>query len=339
MTLALGIDGGGTKTHALVVSDAGDLRGFATNGPSNWEGVGLRGARDAIADAIARALAQAGGTLAELSASAFGLAGLDWESDTPRLRSVIDQLGLPCPYTLVNDSFVALRAGTDGACGVVLIAGTGSVAAGRNAAGRTFRTLGEGPMLGDVGAASDVSDAAVRAVANAYTGRGPATLLTEELCTLAGCRSPAEFLEQYSRGIEPAARNAAPAVVRASEEGDEVARGIVRWAGTALGESAVLVARQLDLLEERFDVVLSGGLFRAGSLLLTEALEAALRPQAPGARLLPLQTPPVVGAALLALDALDVRVPASERRALDQAAATAVRERPWMQRGGAPAPP
>ena len=76
--------------------------------------------------------------------------------------------------------------------GIVLVAGTGAVAAGRNRAGKTFRTLGQGPILGDEGAASDVSDDAVRAVANAYTGRGPATALTEELCTLAGCRSSAE---------------------------------------------------------------------------------------------------------------------------------------------------
>jgi N-acetylglucosamine kinase-like BadF-type ATPase len=330
VTLALGVDGGGTKTHAAVVTGAGELLGLATNGPSNWEGVGLRGARDAIADAAARALAQAGAGMADVRAAAFGLAGLDWASDTPRLEGMIDQIGLPCGHTLVNDSFVALRAGTDAPRGVVLVAGTGSVAAGRNAAGRTFRTLGEGPMLGDVGAASDVSDAAVRAVADAYTGRGPATVLTEELCTLAGCRSPDELLEQYSRGVEPA-RNAAPAVVRAAEEGDAVAGGIIRWAGAALGESAVLVARRLDMLEEPFDIVLSGGLFRAGSRLLMQALEETLRPSAPRARLVPLAPPPVVGAALLALDALDVHLTAADRRRLDDAAIAAVRERPWAR--------
>ena len=79
-------------------------------------------------------------------------------------------------------------------------------------------------ILGDVGSASDVSDAAVRAVADAYLGRGPETTLTELLCTLAGCRSAAEFLEQFSRGIEPP-RAAAPTVLRAAEAGDRLRFG------------------------------------------------------------------------------------------------------------------
>ena len=227
--------------------------GFATNGPSNWETVGLRGAADSLRDATVKALAPTGKGVRDLKAAAFGLAGVDWPSDFPRVNGVIDQLELGCDHVLVNDSMVALRAGTRDRHGVVLVAGTGAVAAGVNRAGETFRTLGQGMMLGDVGSASDVSDAAVRAVADAYLGRGPETNLTELLCTLAGCRSAAEFLEQFSRGIEPP-RTAAPTVLRAADAGDAVALRIVRWAGSSLGDTAVVVARHLDMLDDEFDI-------------------------------------------------------------------------------------
>jgi N-acetylglucosamine kinase-like BadF-type ATPase len=331
VTIVLGVDGGGSKTHAVIVDDQGQLLGFATNGPSNWETAGLRGAQDAIREAAERALSFGGRRFDELRSAAFGLAGLDWDSDVPRLTGMVDGMGLPCEYALVNDAFVALRAGVPDGYGVVLVAGTGAVAAGRNRAGKTFRTPGQGAILGDEGSASDVSDEAVRAVANAYTGRGPATALTEELCSLAGCRSAEELLEQYSRGVQ-APRTAAPAVMRAAAAGDEVARRIVAWAGRALGESAVLVARRLDMLDQRFDVVLSGGLFRTGSEQLLGVMSEVVHPHAPGARLSPLSPPPVVGAALMALDRLGLTLDGEHRRALEQATGDAVRQRPWMTR-------
>jgi N-acetylglucosamine kinase-like BadF-type ATPase len=301
MTLVLGIDGGGTKTHAVIADADGAVLGFATSGPANWEVVGLRGAGESLREASRRALQAAGAEVADLAAAVFGLAGIDWDSDAPRMTAEADQLGLACPAELTNDSFIALRAGTPAGIGVIVIAGTGAISAGRSPGGRTFRTLGQGAEFGDTGSASDVSDAALRAVANAYTGRGPQTELTELLCSLYGCRSAAELLERASRGGERS-RSAAPTVLRSAEGGDEVARGIVRWAGRELGESAVLAARQLDMTGQEFDVVLAGGLFRGESTILIEALEACVHAEAPGARLVPLDTAPVAGAALMALD-------------------------------------
>ncbi len=324
MSLVLGIDGGGSKTHAVVTDDEGNLMGFATNGPSNWETVGLRGAADSLNDAVSKALAPTGKGMRDLKAAAFGLAGVDWPSDVPRMNGVIAQLGLGCDHELVNDSIVALRAGTSDRHGVVLVAGTGAVAAGVNRAGDAFRTLGQGVMLGDVGSASDVSDAAVRAVADAYVGRGPQTSLTELLCSLAGCHSAEEFLEQYSRGIEPP-RTAAPTVLRAAEAGDAVAVRIVRWAGSSLGETAVVIARRLDMLADEFDVVLAGGLFRGASTLLEQAVQDALGPHVPGARLVRLEPPPVVGAVLMALEQYGVELTPAQRRSLDAQVTAAVR--------------
>lgn len=327
MNLVLGVDGGGSKTHAVVADDEGRLLGFATNGPSNWETVGLRGAADSLRDAAVKALSPTGRGVRDLKAAAFGLAGVDWPSDVPRVNGVIDQLELGCDHVLENDSMVALRAGTRDRHGVVLVAGTGAVAAGVNRAGKTFRTLGQGVILGDVGSASDVSDAAVRAVADAYLGRGPETTLTELLCTLAGCRSAAEFLEQFSRGIEPP-RAAAPTVLRAAEAGDAVALRIVRWAGSSLGDTAVVVARNLEMLDDEFDTVLSGGLFRGASALLEAAVLEAVRPHAKGARLVRLDPPPVLGAVLMALEQYGVELDIDQRRSLEAQVTAAVRRPP-----------
>jgi N-acetylglucosamine kinase-like BadF-type ATPase len=301
VTLVLGIDGGGTKTHAVIADSDGTVRGFATSGPANWEVVGLRGAGESLREAVGRALQAAGAEVPDLAAAALGLAGMDWDSDTPRMTAEVETLGLAGPVEVTNDSFIALRAGTSAGVGVVVIAGTGAIAAGRASDGRTFRTLGQGAEFGDTGSASDVSDAALLAVANAYTGRGPATELTELLCTLYGCRSAAELLERASRGDERS-RSAAPTVLRSAENGDEVARGIVRWAGRELGESALLAARRLEMTGGDFDLVLAGGLFRGDSALLLETLAACVHAEAPGARLVQLDTAPVAGAALMALD-------------------------------------
>jgi hypothetical protein len=104
-------------------------------------------------------------------------------------------------------------------------------------------------------------------------------------------------------------------VLRSAEGGDEVARGIVQWAGRELGASAVLAARQLDMTGDEFALVLAGGLFRGESTILMEALEGCVRAEAPSVRLMQLDTAPVAGAALMALDrtAGGVSAPAAER--------------------------
>jgi N-acetylglucosamine kinase-like BadF-type ATPase len=297
----LGVDGGGSKTHALVADPQGEVLGFATAGRSNWEDIGLEAAGAALAEAVGGALDAAGVTPAELAASAFGLAGLDWDSDRPILAALVDPLGLAGPRRLENDSFIALRAGTSQPFGVVVIAGTGHVAAGRDPAGRTFRTYGLGPMYGDFGSATDVAEEAVRAVADACTGRGPATTLSRLLPPLAGCAEPEELLQALSRGLV-ALPAAAPLVLSEAEAGDTAAQAIVLRAGTSLGEAAALVAGRLELGQEPFEMVMAGGLFAGRNRLLETTLIEVVHRVAPRAAPVHLHCKPVVGAALEALD-------------------------------------
>jgi N-acetylglucosamine kinase-like BadF-type ATPase len=297
----LGVDGGGSKTHALVADERGEVLGFASSGRSNWEDTGLEAAGAALAEAIGGALAAAQVPPGALAASAFGLAGLDWDPDRPMLGALLDPLGLAGPRRLENDSFIALRAGASQPFGVVVIAGTGHVAAGRDPAGRTVRTLGLGPMYGDFGSATDVAEEAVRAVADAYTGRGPATSLSRLLPPLAGCASAEQLLQRLSRGLVPLPE-AAPLVLQEAEAGDPACRQIVLHAGASLGESAAVVARRLGLGGQRFEMVMAGGLFRSRNRLLEGTLVDTMARQAPQAVPVHLTCKPVVGAALDALD-------------------------------------
>lgn len=143
-------------------------------------------------------------------------------------------------------------------------AGNGSVVAGRNDQGATFRSVGMGPMFGDTGSATDLSEAGVKAVAEAYLGRGPATSLTELLCARSGVRSLVELLEGVARArIDPVPF--APTIIRAAEDGDAVAVALLASAVRTLGTTAAHVARQLHLEGVAFDLVLAGSMLGAKS--------------------------------------------------------------------------
>lgn len=322
--LFLGVDAGGTHTRALVADERGQILGVGKAGPGNWEVVGLEGTLAALRQAVGEALAGAGARPEEVTAAAFGLAGLDWPSDEERLRPVVEQLGLAGPKVLVNDTFVALRAGARDPWGVVIVAGTGTTVAGRNREGKTARTLGLGYPFDDWGSAPDVAQAALHAVARAYTGRGPATTLADRLVRLVGARDVADLLEGVSRwryNLFPLVAEVVRATMEEADAGDVAAREVVQRAGRELGTGAVIVIRRLGMEQETFDLVLAGGLFGSASPVLLETLMETVREVAPGARPIRLEVPPVVGGVLLAMEAAGLAPAAEVRERLSQAQA------------------
>ncbi len=306
MTLVLGVDGGGRKTHAVVADESGALVGAGEAGTSNWEVVGADGASGAVRTAVGAALEAAGVGVGGLTATVFGLAGLDWPTDARRLDAVAEAAAPGVLRRIVNDAFLALRAGTSESWGVAVIAGTGTIAVGRDPVGTEFRTVGEGRAFGDFGDEFDVSELAVRAAADQYTGRGPATMLTEMLCERLGEPTVGALLEHLARSDpslrQPALQNLTPMVLAATEAGDLVARTVLERIGQALGEAAGVVARRLDLTNLPVEVVLAGGLFRTPNRYLLDELELGVRRTAPRAEIRHLTAPPVVGAALMALE-------------------------------------
>jgi N-acetylglucosamine kinase-like BadF-type ATPase len=207
----------------------------------------------------------------------------------------------------------------------VVSAGTGAIAAGRNPEGGEFRTLGQGPMFGDSGSASEVSEAGVSAVAAAYTGRARPTILSERLRAAAGVGSVADFLEGAARGRIDAAIFA-PVVIEAAEDDDEVAVGILAVAGSSLGDSAEHVIRTLGMENAEFDLVLAGGLFRRASSFLVDPLLNVVRPVAQNAKPVLLREPPVIGSVLLAIELAEVAPSAEIRQRISESARATIRE-------------
>jgi N-acetylglucosamine kinase-like BadF-type ATPase len=290
--------------------------------------VGLEGTRTALGEVLIKAANDAGISLQQIEASVFGLGGVDWPSDLDRLEPIVAGLGLSGRHLILNDTFVALRAGTDLPMGVVIIAGSGTTVAARNLRGETYRTLGQGPPLfDDFGSANHVAERAVQAVARAYTGRGPETSLSTRLCEMTGATGAIELLEGLSRDLIPMPASA-PVVLAEAEAGDAVAQEIVRDVGSALGDSAAVAIRRLEMEHEVFDVVLAGGLFRGSNQLLRDAIDGAVRAAAPEARLVRLASPPVAGAGLLALEMIGERPTSELRLKLSEACAIAAREQP-----------
>lgn len=168
----LGVEGSGSYCHALVVDGAGALLGAGANDdPANWDDVGIEAAGASIRSCVREALDAAQLLVPDVAASVFALAGVDFPMDEQRLSGIPGAVGLHEPFRIVNDSFAALRAGTDGPCGVVVVAGNGSVVAGRDERGEMCRSLGMGPMFGDSGSATDLAESGVTTIAHAYLGQ------------------------------------------------------------------------------------------------------------------------------------------------------------------------
>lgn len=294
--LLVGVDGGGSKTDVLVVDDGGRALGRARGGRGNHEGVGFDAAAAVLAATLDEALASAGAGRGDVAASGWGLAGLDWPADEVVYRGVVDRLGLSGPAVLCNDAFVALRAAVPAGAGVVVVAGTGAVAAGRGHGGATFRTFGV-DGYGDWGAGPEIVAAAVGAVAQAAVGLGPPTALADRCLERSGAPDVPAYLQAADRtGVT---RLLPVDVWEVAAAGDAVASGIADRAADRLAASAAAVARRLGLdAGGPFPVALAGRVLSPGHPVLHDRLVARLGMVLPQAVPRPLRVPPVVGAVL-----------------------------------------
>jgi N-acetylglucosamine kinase-like BadF-type ATPase len=296
----VGVDGGASKTDAVVMSADGQVLGSGRAGGSNWESVGLERAVAAVALAVDAALGEARCARADAAASAFALAGVDWPADQVLLDTPLAALGLGGPRLVTNDSFAALRAGIAGSVGCVSSAGTGAVAAGRNQAGQTARTMAEG--FGELGGAGDIIERAIWACARMREASGPETALAGALCSALRVRDLDDLFESISRrGLVPGA-DLAPLVLAVAAGGDPVARRLLEEQGRSLADEVLGVARRLRMLGTAFELVIAGSVHLAGSAAIDGAFEARIAEHAPRATIVPLAERPVVGAARLALE-------------------------------------
>ncbi len=306
MRYLLGVDVGGSKTHALIADETGCARGFGSAGIGNYQGVGYDGMRRALALAVHDASAQADIDLSRVAGAGFGVGGYDWPSQLQANRDVIAGLGLTCPIEIVNDATLGLVAGTSAGWGIALVGGTGCNCRGRDRSGREGRVTGEGERFGEWGGAGELVARALQAVSHEWSRRGPHTALADALLRLTGARDLDALIEGLDLGRYEVGPEWAPAIFEIAYAGDAVAREAVEWAGHELGELACAVIRQLNMEAEAVEIVQVGGLFNGGALY-SDAVHETILKVAPKAAFVRLSAPPVVGGVLLAAHHIGVQ--------------------------------
>jgi len=302
----VGVDGGGTKTEAVIMDS--DLRviGEGKAGPSNPLRVGLTSAAAAVREAIDNACASAKVRRSDLEAAEIGLAGARRRELRERMRETLLPLGIR-DIEVVTDADIALYGATDGAPGLVVISGTGSICCGINSRGKRVCAGGWGPIAGDEGAGAWIARRALRAVAHASDGRGPQTLLTEFACNYFHVSTADDLTTAI---YAPTITNERIAgfgkdVVDAAKRKDPVAEQIIQEGASELGQAAVAVIRTLQMEREEFQIAYVGGVFRAGGEMFLKPLRAEVAKAAPRAYFAPPHFAPAVAAARMARERIN----------------------------------
>jgi N-acetylglucosamine kinase-like BadF-type ATPase len=303
MKCYLGVDVGGTKTHALIADGNGQAVGFASGGPGNWEAVGYDGLSAVLRDTIGRAAAMAGVQLDDIAGAGMGIGGYDWPSQRQAHLDAIRPVGLDCPLEIVNDATLGILAGSEEGWGISVVSGTGCNARGwsrdHQREGRVVG--GGGHWSGEAAGGGDIVARAMQAVTFEWARRGPATALSQAFLQKTGARDLFDLVEGVYVGRYGFDVQLAMLVFQVAAEGDPQALEVMRWAGRELGMLAVSVINQLDFQKEAFDVVLSGSIYN-GHPLITGSMAETIHRVAPAARLVHLNAPPVVGGVLLGME-------------------------------------
>ena len=306
--LVLGIDGGNSKTDLALLRADGRVLSLVRGPQSSPHHLGVDGCLQVLDELLGTALAQAGLPNGDRPSAEVGkllLAGVDFPSEEEELAKAAGKGRLASRISVGNDTFAVLRAGTERGWGVAVVCGAGINCVGVAPDGRHARFPALGSITGDWGGGYDVGLAAVSAAARSEDGRGEKTSLEQAVPAHFGLTTPTELAEAIHRGRITMRRVIELAPVVFDEAGrDPVAESIVEH----LAEEVVILVRvaleRLGLTDAPVEVVLGGGLMQSGDSRLIGAVQAGLKNVAPAASAHVTSSPPVVGAALLALDEL-----------------------------------
>ena len=308
--MILAVDGGNSKTDVALVGDDGGVLAHARGPLSSPHHLGLDGCLDVLQQLVDRAGLD--GRRADVAQVL--LAGIDFPEEEDELHAALDQRGWAASTHVGNDTFAVLRAGTERGWGVGITCGAGINCVGVAPDGRQVRFPALGPISGDWGGGHDVGMAGLSAAARSEDGRGPSTRLQRLVPAHFGEESPLAVAHAIHLGRiqERRVLELAPVVLRAAA-GDAVAASI----RDRLVDEIVALARasvtRLGLADEHVEVVVGGGLMRGADSELLGRIEAGLRRVGPHLVLRRTSAPPIVGAALLGLDAVGAGAEAQAR--------------------------
>lgn len=308
--LLLAADVGNSKTDLALVRADGVLLAAVRGPTASHQAVGQDAGGQALDALVVRAREAAGLDRAARPAADLAVvcaAGADFPDEELRLARLYERRGIAARTIVRNDTHAALRAGTEEGWGVAVVCGAGINCLGLAPGGREARFPALGPISGDWGGGHAVGLEALSAAVRARDGRGPRTALEQLVPARFGLRRPVDVTLAIYRGRLDESRllDLAPDVFAAAGAGDGVARAILARLADEVVAMATAALRRLRLTRRRPSVVLAGGMFRPDDPPFHDRIADGLARVAPGARIVRLDAPPVLGAALLALDRLD----------------------------------
>jgi N-acetylglucosamine kinase-like BadF-type ATPase len=327
--LVLAVDGGGVKTDLALLRRDGALLSHVRGGRSQVHYLGVDGCISVLEGLLGEAASRAGidpGARPLTSTAQLLLAGIDLPEDEAALRAAIERMHWSERLVVGNDTEALLRAGSDRGWGVAIVCGTGINCLGLAPDGREARFLSFGSVSGDWGGGLDIGLAALAAAVRAADGRGPDTVLQTAVAAHFGMSDPLAVARAVHRQELPTARLAElAAFVLGVSDRDAVAAGIIRRLCDEVVAFARAALRRLDLTAADPDVVLGGRVLRSAGPRVVEAIERGVVEVAPNARVAVSPSEPIVGAALLGLDALGAGAGACARARAELDAATEAR--------------
>lgn len=299
-TYILGFDGGGTKTECLLADAEGNVLARATTGPSNPLRAGYMKAWFALGEAADSVMARQKITADRIRGVCAGLGGAGRPGVVRRVTTYFERSFPRAEIRVTTDLEIALEAAFGGGEGILLLAGTGSAALGRDANGRIARAGGRGPSFSDEGSAFDIGREAVRAVALADEQRGPETALTKKIISPHHWRDWTILLEAVSKNADDVFPKIFPFVAQLADKGDAVSQRILTGAAASLAGLAQAVAKELGWTDRTFDIAKSGGVY-GHSKFFDAAIEAETIKLIPRARLIGVDVSPAEAAVRMAV--------------------------------------
>jgi N-acetylglucosamine kinase-like BadF-type ATPase len=324
----LAVDAGGSKVDAALLAATGEVLGASrsTRDGRRHDAPAQDGedlVMPVVAAAIEAACAEAGlegGDRPIASVGIFCMAGADFPADERRLRGQLRRRAWAGEEVVLNDTFAVLRAGSERGWGVAVVCGYGINCAGVAPDGRTFRFPAIGTVSGDWGGGGEIGPLAMWYAVRAEDGRGEATALAELVPAHFRMRRPYQVMQaiHFGRLEERRLYELPPVVFRAARGGDRIARDIVDRQADEIVTMASTAIRRLRLHRTDVEVVLGGGIIRSGDRAFLDRIAHGIRATAPSATIVPIDAPPVLGAALLGLERLEAgpRALSRARRAL-----------------------
>jgi len=302
--LFVGVDTGGSKTRVLVAGATGEVLAQVTGAGGAMRPGDAESCAAIVATTVRTALETAGCGESLARVLCVGASGVGREAERMALYQALSVHALAQELIVETDAAIALAEAFGDRAGILLIAGTGSIAVGRGPAGVLGRAGGWGPVMGDEGSGSWITRRALSAVAAAADGREPDTGLTGAILTAAQVNAPEELIPWTAAADREALASLAPSVLAAAAQGDGRASAIVDVAAEELVLHVVALARRL-FVDERaaFEVACTGGLMGRSSLL-RKRVERRLKGAVPGATVRAGEVDPAHGALRLARSAI-----------------------------------